>query len=158
MTLARNVQIRPFRSADAAACLELFRDTVRRVNIRDYSQLQVDAWAPLEIDAEAWSERFNEKLAYVAMAQGTLAGFADMSIAGHLDRLYVSADHQRQGIATILVGKLIQDASNRACSRITTESSITARPFFESMGFEVMRKQSVECQGVALTNFRMQRF
>jgi putative acetyltransferase len=157
MNLAGEIEIRRYRSRDAAACLGLFRDTIHRINIRDYSQQQVDAWAPQIIDLETWSQRFDKKLSYVAVDQRLLVGFADMNLAGHLDRLYVSADYQRRGIARRLVDGLIQDAIDRHCKRITTEASITAKPFFESMGFEVLQQQSVECLGIALTNFKMQR-
>ena len=52
--------VRPYRDADASALLALFRDTVRRVNCRDYGPEQIAAWASEEIDPAAWSARFGE--------------------------------------------------------------------------------------------------
>ena len=40
---------------------------------------------------------------------------------------------------------------------VTTHASITARPFFEARGYRVVRQQQVERQGVALTNFVMEK-
>lgn len=80
-----------------------------------------------------------------------------MTREGHLDRLFVSADHQGRGIARGLVRRLLKDAIDHSIEEITTDASITAKPFFERMGFSVVREQSVECRGVWLTNYRMRR-
>ena len=40
---------------------------------------------------------------------------------------------------------------------IFAEVSITARPFFEAKGFNVIKEQIVECRGVMLTNFVMEK-
>ncbi|MEM6692719.1 MAG: GNAT family N-acetyltransferase, partial [Planctomycetota bacterium] len=99
-----------------------------------------------------------DRFAYVAMEGERLVGFADMDHEGYIDRLFVSADHQRMGFARQLFERLIQDALRNDILEMTTEASITARPFFQSMGFEVEQKQSVICRGVALTNYRMRKF
>ncbi|SMP59416.1 Acetyltransferase, GNAT family [Neorhodopirellula lusitana] len=175
-------RIRVFAPNDAGSCLRLFRDTVHRVNVRDYSTTQVNAWAPPDMPAETWASRFDNRLAYVAcwggvqgecqqvlpddllddvrherMVHERIVGFTDMTRCGHLDRLFVSADHQRQGIARQLVGRVLQDARELGCANVTTEASITAKPFFEAMGFIAIGRQVVECRGVQMSNFKMQR-
>ncbi|WP_182865132.1 GNAT family N-acetyltransferase [Rhodopirellula sp. JC639] len=151
------ISLRELAPTDTDACLQLFHETVHRINVRDYSAEQVDAWAPVEIDSDRWADRFDDRFAYVAVEATRIVGFTDMTRQGHLDRLFVSADHQRRGIAGRLVERLFQDASDHEFHRITTEASITARPFFQSMGFEVVREQTVRCRGVEMTNFLMQR-
>ena len=154
---AASLKLRPFRPEDADPCLRLFRDCVHRVNSRDYATDQIEAWASPSIDLEAWRVRFDDRLAYVAKEDSRIVGFTDMTREGHLDRLFVSADHQGRGIARRLVEILLRDAVDHSIEKITTDASITARPFFERMGFSVIREQSVECRGVWLTNYRMQR-
>ena len=46
--------LRDCRSEDCDAIIDLFRNTVHRINIADYITTQVEAWAPNHIDAEAW--------------------------------------------------------------------------------------------------------
>lgn len=65
----------------------------------------------------------------------------------------VHVDYQRKGIATILCQHLEQITENN----ITTQASITARPFFEKRGYRVVRKQQVKRQDVFLTNFWMEK-
>jgi putative acetyltransferase len=151
------VWIRPFRSADAPALLDLFRDTVRRVNAKDYGPEQIRAWASDEIDPEAWASRFDDRFVRVAEVSGTVAGFAELEPDGHIDRFYVSADHQGIGIGSGLMEVIEQEARRLGIRELVAEVSITARPFFERQGFEVRSPQEVTLRGVVFRNFRMAR-
>ena len=77
----------------------------------------------------------------------------DWSEEGYFDRLFVHRDYQRRGIATALCDAL----ESAAPARITTHASITARPFFESRGYRVIRQQQVLRKGVLLTNYTMEK-
>lgn len=151
------IVIRPFVPEDAEACLRLFRDCVRRVNVRDYTPEQINAWASPDIDVATWARRFEGRFAYIACDGESNVGFTDMAVEGYLDRLFVSADRQRQGVARSLIERLIDHAQQQRIECLTTEASITAKPFFEAMGFVVTKQQLVECRGVSMTNFKMQR-
>lgn len=66
------LQLRKFVSADGDSCHQLFCDTVRRVNCRDYSTVQVDAWAGAGLDTETWVRRFDGNFAYVVERDGAI--------------------------------------------------------------------------------------
>jgi len=151
------IRLRPYERTDAGGLLALFRETVRVVNSRDYTPEQIAAWSSDEIDSVAWADRFDGRFADVAESEGRPVGFADMTRGGYLDRLFVAASHQRQGVATLLIGRMIEHAREAGLPAIETDASITAKPFFERLGFRVRRQQSVECRGETLTNFRMKR-
>ena len=147
--------LRRFKDIDGEHCLRLFRDTVRRINSLDYDPTQITAWASDDIDAERWIARFSGRYAHVAELGETIVGFADMTFDGYLDRLFVSADHQRQGIATALVSRLLVEAANADIDSVSADVSITALPFFARMGFTDPVQQTVECRGAWFTNYRM---
>jgi putative acetyltransferase len=155
--MAETITLRPYRPDDAPALLALFRDTIRRVNIRDYSPAQVAAWASDDIDPVTWAERFNGRFVPVAEESGRPVGFAELEAGGHIDRVYVS-DHQRRGIARRLLAAVVAEARRVGLTRLFTEASITARPFFEAEGFVVLASQVVTCRGVEFVNYRMERF
>ena len=67
--------------------------------------------------------------------------------------MYVHADYQGRGIATAICNKLEQSVSGK----IVTHASVTAKPFFEKRGYKVIKEQSVERQGVFLTNYVMEK-
>lgn len=149
------IELRPYQVDDAKKLLALFRHTIRTISTADYDSAQISAWSSDEININDWQNRFNDRFAYVALLDGTIVGFADMTFDGYLDRLFVSADHQRRGIATALLTRIKSDARKTNLKEITTQASITAKPFFESAGFVVLKQQSVECRGAILTNYRM---
>lgn len=147
------MEIRAYTPADCQRTAALFYHTVHAVACRDYSQEQLDAWAPEDRDLTAWDQSFQGHFALVAVEGETLLGFGDITPTGYLDRLYVHQDHLRQGIATALCERLeglVQGA-------IVTHASYTARPFFARRGYRLVRAQEVERRGVKLTNFVMQK-
>jgi putative acetyltransferase len=151
------VRLRPYRPDDAPALLDLFRDTIRRVNCRDYSPTQVAAWASDYIDSGARFGRFTGRFVPVAEEAGRPVGFAELEPNGHIDRVYVSADHQRRGIGQQLLAAVVAEAQRVRITRLFTEASITARPFFEAQGFAMLAPQMVRCRGVEFVNYQMVR-
>jgi putative acetyltransferase len=149
------IDIRRYRPGDLAGMIALFRETVRRINGRDYSPQQVMAWAPDEIDARKWSNRFDNKVVWVADLDGALVGFVDVARDGLIDMLYVHADHQGAGIASRLLRTVEASARGRGLLRLFTEASITARPFFEHRGFRVIASQRVMRWAQEFVNYRM---
>ncbi|VTT98997.1 acetyltransferase : Glr3142 protein OS=Gloeobacter violaceus (strain PCC 7421) GN=glr3142 PE=4 SV=1: Acetyltransf_10 [Gemmataceae bacterium] len=154
--MSHRVSTRPFRRDDVPALFELFRGTVHRVNSRDYSPEQVAAWAPPETNPARW-ETLASRFAVVAEVGGDVAGFADLEPDGHVDRFFVHADHQGRGVGTAMMAAILSEAGRLRVPRLFAEVSITARPFFERHGFDVLAEQQVVVRGVSLTNFRMER-
>ena len=146
-----------YRQDDAQVLLSLFRDTIRRVNRRDYNPTQIRAWASDDIDPEIWAGRFTGRFVVVAEEAGRPVGFAELEANGHIDRVYVSADHQRRGIGRSLLSAIVVEARRQGVVRLYTEASITARLFFESQDFVVLAAQVVTCRGADFINYRMER-
>src|SRR3546814_16841474 len=105
------------------------------------------AWAPDEIDRAAWAARRANRPTWVAELDGVPVGFVDLEPDGHIDMLFVDADHQRRGIASVLLGQVEETAHDQGLTRLHTEASITARPFFERRGFRVIAPQTVVLRG-----------
>lgn len=144
--------VRKYRSSDCGRLAKLFYNTVHRVNAKDYTKEQLDAWATGQVDEEEWDRSLREHYSVVAVDDGTIVGFGDISGTGYLDRLYVHADHQREGVASAICDRL----EGAVQGKIVTHASITARPFFEKRGYIVTKEQQVERRGVLLTNFIME--
>ena len=148
------MELRIYRSGDLLSITRLFYDTVHTVNAADYTPRQLDAWADGHPDLEAWDRSFRAHHTLVAVEGGILVGFGDMAPDGYLDRLYVHHTFQRRGIASQLCRAL--EAAVGA-PVLTVHASITARPFFERQGYRTLAEQQVECHGVPLTNYRMEK-
>ena len=147
--------IREYRPDDCPLLAQLFYDTVHTVNAKDYTKEQLDAWATGNVDLDEWNRSFLAHTTLVAVRDGVIAGFADMDRSGYLDRLYVHKDYQGEGVATALVKELERRAIDENVVYFETYASITARPFFEKLGYTVQTENIVIRESVSLTNFRM---
>lgn len=145
--------IREVQAGDGREMAELFYNTVHRVNAKDYTPEQLAVWATGKMDLEQWEGSFLGHCALVALDDTGIIGFGDIHADGYLDRLYVRWDRQGQGVGRALCDRLEQAAQGT----VTTHASITARPFFEARGYRVVRQQQVQRQGIALTNFVMEK-
>ena len=146
--------IRQYEPADCENLAKLFYETVHTINAKDYSQEQLNVWATDNIDLDVWNESLSEHYTVVGVENNIIVGFGDIDKSGYLDRLYVHKGYQRQGIATAICNKLEQAVK---VNKIITHASITAKPFFEQRGFKVVKEQQVERNGIALTNYVMEK-
>lgn len=144
--------IRPFIVPDASQIAQLFHDTVRYVNIRDYSESQVQAWAPDNIHFRDWQKVCSEKHTFIAEENGKITGFAELDKDGHIDCFYCHKNYQRKGIGQLLFQSLEKKAQNLGLKKLYAEVSITAKPFFHKIGFVEVRKQHVYTRGETFVN------
>ena len=152
------MEIRAYTPADCQRTAALFYDTVHAVACRDYSQEQLDAWAPAAPDVSAWEDSLAANYTVVAENEGVIAGFADLAPGGYFNRLYIHRDFQRMGIASELCLALENRARMQGIKELTVHASITARPFFEKRGYKLLREQRVIRRETELTNYVMHIF
>lgn len=150
--------IRRYVPADLDALIDLFRESVRRVAIRDYTPDQVKAWAPDKVDRDSWATQRGSRPTWVAEIDGRIAGFSDLEPDGLLDMMFVHPDHQGRGVAAALLKQVETAATEQGLDRLHTEASITAKPFFERKGFRVITAQTVHVRGQDMVNYRMEKF
>lgn len=151
------MNIRMYKSEDCREIVELFYNTVHSINSRDYSLEQLDVWAPKEIDIALWDKSLSQHYSIVAEENGVIIGFGDLDAIGYLDRLYVHKDYQGIGVATTTSNELENYAQENHISIVTTNASITAKPFFKKRGYEVVKEQFIERNGQFLKNFIMKK-
>lgn len=156
-----NFEVRDATTGDAPAIADLFYHTVLNVNIRDYSSAQVSAWAGPAPEPEWWEERIaesdNARRTFVVEHNWLVVGFAELEGDGHLDTLYVHHEFQGRGTASLLLDRIEAEAQRLGLSRLYTEASITAEPFFRRRGFSVVEAQQVEVRGHTFRNYRMEK-
>ena len=157
------VTIRKYKTADAQALASIYYHTIHNINIRDYTEEQVNAWAPYSSveDYSGWQEKLAKIKPFVAVLDDVITGFAEfepiIDQGGHIDCFYVHHEHQGKGFGSALMNAVFDKAKQEGIARIYAEVSITARPFFEAKGFKVVKEQKVSLRGVELTNFVMEK-
>lgn len=158
MNKARGITFRPATTADIPELKELFRDTVLTVNARDYTAEEVADWASCA-DRPGHLEELLASLHFIIAIdiEGRIVGFTSIRNDGYLHSMFIHKNHQGEGIATALLQRIETYATKHGICDITSEVSITARPFFERKGYKVVCEQKALCNRLRLTNYWMKK-
>jgi putative acetyltransferase len=149
--------VRKYNSKDCKDIVELFHDTVHSINSKDYAEIQLNAWAPEDMDLLDWDSKLTNNYSIVVEKDGDIIGFGVADNTGYFDCLYTHKDYQGIGVATLIANDIEKYIHNLGIQTVTTAASITAKPFFEKRGYIVLEEQFVECRGEYFINFRMKK-
>lgn len=141
------MKIRKYKESDFIALCEIFMRAIQETASQDYSAQQIAAWA--QVDELRWRHKLANSQVRVAVIDGHPVGFISV-IDGYIDLLFVTPEFGRRGIASALLEQWITPDSV-----LSVDASITAKPFFERHGFQVVEQQKVECRGVWFINYLM---
>ncbi len=151
------MEVRKYRKGEEKELWKLFYNTIHTVNIQDYDENQIAAWAPENLDLTIAIEKFSEINPYVAVEDGGIIGYADIQADGYIDHFYCHHEFQGQGVGRTLFAALENAARENRILAMYSNVSITARPFFEAMGFSVEKEQLLQIGDQQLINYRMVR-
>ena len=158
--MTKEFTIRKGQLGDLAELQKLFLDTITEVCKADYNEDQIDAWISETKNNEnrqRWIDILTKQFVLVAQIRNEIVGFITLDNGNYIDLLYVHKSHQRKGIADILYKKIENEARRLIQPFLNSNVSKTARPFFEKVGFEVIKTQTVLRQNVELTNYKMEK-
>jgi putative acetyltransferase len=143
------MQIREYRSSDAADLATIFYRSVREVACRSYNKAQVEAWAPEIGDPGGWNSRATDgRITIVAVNDSDKpVAFGDMERNGHVDLLYSSPEALGTGAASAIYNKLELDAVQLGLTRLYVEASECAVAFFERKRFIKVRRMEKRFKG-----------
>jgi putative acetyltransferase len=134
---------------------QLFTDTLNAVCTNDYDADQLAIWSSTAQNTHRWHDAVYSQYFPLAMVDDEIAGFGSLDNGRYIDFMYVHKNHQRQGIAETLMEILIAEAYKCGTRTVTSDVSITARPFFEKMGFIMIREQVNLRKGIEIINYKM---
>ncbi|MCW5920294.1 GNAT family N-acetyltransferase [Arcticibacter sp. MXS-1] len=134
---------------------KLFVDTITAICKTDYDSDQILAWISGVHNKQRWDDILTKQFVLVAQHADKIVGFATLDSGNYIDLFYVHKDHQRQGIAQRLLDEIETEAKRLKQTTLTSDVSITARPFFEKNDFNVLREQTVQVKNVSMTNYKM---
>ena len=100
-------------------------------------------------------EQFRKINPFVVMKKGEIVDYADIQPDGYIDHFYCHHKFQREGVGKLLFSVLKKEAEKNDISEMYSNVSITAKPFFEAMGFLVEKEQMLQMKSQQLKNFRM---
>lgn len=151
------ITIRDYSESDANVLWELFFYTIRNINVQDYTQAQVEAWASDKFDSDYWSKRMNSLSPFVAEIEGVIVGYTDLQSDGLIDHFFCHHEYQGKGVGGVLMRHVLELGQLRGVKRFYSKVSITARPFYEHYGFSAVREQIANMNGQKLRYVLMEK-
>lgn len=149
-----------FRKAvfsDLEEMQKLYVETIHSVCKTDYSEEQRKVWSSGVNNTERWLEVIEKQFVLLAIIEKQIAGFGTLKDGNYIDFFYIHKDFQRQGIAAKILNELEVEARKNNSEIITSDISITAKPFFQKKGFIVKTEQKNIRLGIELINYKMEK-
>ncbi len=143
--------------SDLQEMQQLYIETIQSVCKNDYNSAQIEAWISGVKNINRWTEVIETQFVLLAIIQNQIVGFGTLKNGNYIDFFYIHKDFQRQGIADKILTELELEAQKQHSKIITSDISITAKPFFEKKGFIVKAKQKNIRLGVELINYKMEK-
>lgn len=149
--------VRKFIESDLEQILQLVYDTIHTINAKDYSKSQLDAWGVENPEKDKWLESLKHNITFITEINGKIVGFGDLNDKKYIDRLYTHKDYQGLGSASKILSTLEQEAKKLGYTKLYTEASITAKPFFQNRGYKILQSQNKQYNGHVFVNFIMKK-
>jgi len=159
MPTAADVQFRQAEPGDAADVLALKQAAIESAD-ETYSDTQVEAWRPTEDALPVFEQAMDSDQFVVLLAEtaGELAGYAVLNVAERrIDAVFVDPEYAGQGLGSSLVGQLETRARMLGLSELHVVSSLNARAFYESLGYEEVESRTRTIEGVDLDFIAVQK-
>jgi putative acetyltransferase len=151
------MNIRRFQLGEELALFEVYYSAIHLIARDNYSEAQLNAWAPSDLDRQLWVNRIQGINPFVAEIDGKLVGYADVQQSGYIDHFFVSGNHPRQGVGKALMQVIHREAERLSITELTSNVSRTAQPFFERFGFVVVEQRKPVIRGVEIPNALMRK-
>ena len=121
-----------------------------------YDKPQIDYYLKFARDRDKFGAFIFDSETWVVEHEDRLVGFGGLEQSGHITSLYVDPDYSRQGIASLLLEKMITLAEERSCSRIFTEANPLSKSFFQNRGFVLLGEETRVRNEVPFIRFNME--
>ena len=151
------MEIRKYKPGEEHAIWDIFYNSIHQINVQDYTQKQIEAWAPSDLDESIWSKKIIDINPYAVLENGIISAYANLQEDGYIDHFFCHHKYQRQGIGSFLYSRIEKIVVSNGIPQLRSDVSITAKPFFESKGFVVSKKQLLIMRGQELTYYKMLR-
>jgi len=135
----RDLQIRKAEPAEAAIIGPLVQRAIRARNAADYEPAIIEMMCA-NFEPAKFLERMAERDVFAAVQDGTIIGTVSFSLPrAKLYSLFIEPSVQRGGIGRRLVHYIEQHAARLGCAELQLSAAITAKPFYDHLGYATIR-------------------
>jgi 8-oxo-dGTP pyrophosphatase MutT (NUDIX family)/L-amino acid N-acyltransferase YncA len=157
-----NIQVRVAVPGEESAIHEAHLRSVREICVKDHGEEEIRGWGfrPLE---NRWITQIRTGYTWVVESFGVVQGVGHIRMFEqdgmkqcYLHALYLTPDVKGKGAGKKLVNLMIKTAIDLQAVSITLDSTITAKGFYERLGFvSAGDMKKVDIGGYSVTSFPM---
>jgi putative acetyltransferase len=148
-----DIIIRRAQLSDHPRMVQLQQCALQVLCQKDYSAQQVRVLLKDKRDYKNW--KWGET-AFVAEYEKTIVGFVARNQSS-ITAVYVHPEFTRKGIGSRLLNILEDDAKACGINSLLVDASITAKPFYDSCGYQIQTPVLVRVRGVQVHYIKMQK-
>lgn len=146
------MRIEQFQPKHAAAVARVHRNSIRQIASEDCTEEEIATWSSQvskNLDIPEDKHRF------IALQGKAVIGFAEYRENNEITNLYVHPRFTRQGIGSQLPAKIEKEARSRGLSYPKAKATVTAKPFYERHGYEVLHETTYQIEGQELKVYKV---
>jgi len=144
------VSIEKYNAKMVGELWQVYFTSIRMVCIKDYSEEQVQAWAPENFDMNLFQEKMDKIKPFIALLDNKVIGYADLQSDGLIDHFFVHGKYQRRGAGIALMKNILKEGE--CMPKLYSYVSHTAKPLYINHGFQVEKIRLEEIRGCKIEN------
>ncbi len=148
-----DIIIRRAHPSDHPRMVQLQQCTLQVLCQKDYSAQQVKVLLKDKRDYKNWKRG---ETVFVAEYEKTIVGFVARNHSS-ITAIYVHPEFTRKGIGSRLLNILEDDAKACGIDSLLVDASITAKPFYDSCGYQMKTPVLVSVRGIQVHYIKMQK-
>lgn len=147
--------------SDAEGIIHAHVKSIREICAKNYTSEQIEAWAGRKFNPKLWIQAMDRDFIWVIEHDSQVVGFGHLAIMDaeycEILGLYFIPPAVGQGLGKKMFQEFIAVAHNHQLKNMRLHSTVTARSFYESMGFrQSAGDTTVEMRGVAIPCYPME--
>jgi putative acetyltransferase len=156
------LQIRKATHDDAGKIIEAHRRSIREVCAKDYSPAQIAAWSGRDFKPERWQQTMDRDQVWVISDnEKKIYGFGHLQIKennnAEIAGLYFVPELIGKGFGKKLAQIIFDECKKKNVTNINLYATLTAKAFYESVGFRPLEITSITLGDESIDCVRMVR-
>ncbi len=151
--------IRKSKMDDLDEVIEAHKRSILELCSRDYTEEQVNRWSDVNYSLQVWARSVLHEFHWVVEVEGKVEGFCHAQIhedgRGEIAGLYFTRKIAGHGIGREILERAMDYIKSSGALEISITATISAKGFYEKMGFVEIEEKNVDVRGVSLVCFTM---
>lgn len=146
---------RHYKKGEESLLFEVFYSSIHMNANNNYTEKQLDSWAPLFFNLDEWRKKIEAINPFVLIVDNIIIGYADLQENGYIDHFFIRGGYNKKGYGSSLLKHIINIAKEKNILTLESNVSLAAQRLFEKFGFKIIKRNKVLIRKEILDNALM---